>query len=405
MSIVRSVAHPPRLLGAVALALRCSPRAPGAQGLAEGTNYVRLKNPHAGRDRQEHRGDRVLLVRLPALRRARAACCRPGSRPSRPTCTFRRIPVMFQPRWEDLAKVYYTLEALGEEAKLSPEVFAAIHARKARSCGTRRTSSTGRRARGSTARRSRSSTARSRSSARSIARSSSRRRTASSRCRRSSSTASTRPVRRSCRAGHAAVPGAIDCAGAEGARRTTEVVSEARRRCASSSPARRRASVRRWRGTTRRAGATLGLFARREAELARLAAALAPADRRDLRAATCASRRCSRAPAPDFIARFGAPDVVIANAGVSRGTLTDAPEDLPAFRAIFDTNVLGIVHTFAPFVARDARRARGHARRRRQRRGLSRPAGIGRVLRRRRRPRSPISKSCAWSFADRASRW
>ena len=45
----------------------------GAQGLAEGTHYVRLKNPHAGRDRQEHRGDRVLLLRLPALRRARAA--------------------------------------------------------------------------------------------------------------------------------------------------------------------------------------------------------------------------------------------------------------------------------------------------------------------------------------------
>jgi len=41
--------------------------------------------------------------------------------------TFRRIPVMFQPRWENLAKVYYTLDALGEEARLSPEVFAAIH--------------------------------------------------------------------------------------------------------------------------------------------------------------------------------------------------------------------------------------------------------------------------------------
>ena len=45
--------------------------------------------------------------------------------------TFRRIPVMFQPRWENLAKVYYTLEALGEETKLSPEVFVALHARKA----------------------------------------------------------------------------------------------------------------------------------------------------------------------------------------------------------------------------------------------------------------------------------
>ena len=37
---------------------------------------------------------------------------------------------MFQPRWENLAKGYYTLEALNEE-KLSPDVFVAIHARNA----------------------------------------------------------------------------------------------------------------------------------------------------------------------------------------------------------------------------------------------------------------------------------
>ena len=40
---------------------------------------------------------------------------------------FRRVPVMFQPRWETYAKDYFTLEALGEEARLSPEVFVAIH--------------------------------------------------------------------------------------------------------------------------------------------------------------------------------------------------------------------------------------------------------------------------------------
>ena len=51
------------------------------------------------------------------------------------------------------------------------------------------------------------------------------------------------------------------------------------------------------------------------------------------------------------IARFGAPDVVIANAGISRGALTGHAEDLPAFRAVFDTNVLGLVHTFQPFLA------------------------------------------------------
>jgi NAD(P)-dependent dehydrogenase (short-subunit alcohol dehydrogenase family) len=62
--------------------------------------------------------------------------------------------------------------------------------------------------------------------------------------------------------------------------------------------------------------------------------------------------------AADFLARFGVPDVVIANAGVSRGTLTEHAEDLHAFRAVFDTNVLGTVHTFHPFLApmRAARR-------------------------------------------------
>ena len=51
------------------------------------------------------------------------------------------------------------------------------------------------------------------------------------------------------------------------------------------------------------------------------------------------------------------PDVVIANAGVSCGTLTEMGDDVPAFRAVFDTNVLGLVHTFHPFVA--AMRAAG----------------------------------------------
>ena len=65
----------------------------------------------------------------------------------------------------------------------------------------------------------------------------------------------------------------------------------------------------------------------------------------------------ARAAAADFIARFGAPDIVIANAGVSRGALTEHAEDLAAFRAVLDTNVLGLVHTFQPFHRGDARRA------------------------------------------------
>jgi len=64
------------------------------------------------------------------------------------------------------------------------------------------------------------------------------------------------------------------------------------------------------------------------------------------------------AAAAGFLARFGTPDVVIANAGVSRGTLTDYAEDLPAFRSVLETNVLGLVNAFQPFLApmRAARR-------------------------------------------------
>ena len=44
-----------------------------------------------------------------------------------PDVQFRRVPVMFQQRWEALAKIYYTLDAMGDEQRLSPEVFKAIH--------------------------------------------------------------------------------------------------------------------------------------------------------------------------------------------------------------------------------------------------------------------------------------
>jgi short-subunit dehydrogenase len=54
----------------------------------------------------------------------------------------------------------------------------------------------------------------------------------------------------------------------------------------------------------------------------------------------------------------GVPDIVIANAGISRGTLTECAEDVPAFRRILETNVLGLVHTFHPFI--EPMRARGH---------------------------------------------
>jgi len=55
--------------------------------------------------------------------------------------------------------------------------------------------------------------------------------------------------------------------------------------------------------------------------------------------------------ARDFMQRFGAPDIVIANAGVSIGTLGENREDMATFRKVMDTNVLGMVATLQPFVA------------------------------------------------------
>jgi len=52
-----------------------------------------------------------------------------------------------------------------------------------------------------------------------------------------------------------------------------------------------------------------------------------------------------------YVQQFGTPNIVIANAGVSRGTLTEFAEDTEAFQAIMDINVLGMVHTFQPFIS------------------------------------------------------
>ena len=54
--------------------------------------------------------------------------------------------------------------------------------------------------------------------------------------------------------------------------------------------------------------------------------------------------------ASDFIQSYGCPDIVIANAGISQGTLTEYAEDSKVFESILATNVTGIVNTFQPFI-------------------------------------------------------
>jgi NAD(P)-dependent dehydrogenase (short-subunit alcohol dehydrogenase family) len=94
-------------------------------------------------------------------------------------------------------------------------------------------------------------------------------------------------------------------------------------------------------------GAQLGLAGRRldglQDTAAGLDARVYQADVRD--AATMMSA------ADAFLREVGPPDIVIAAAGISVGTLTEAPEDAAVFRAVMDANVLGLVHTFQPFIA------------------------------------------------------
>lgn len=105
-------------------------------------------------------------------------------------------------------------------------------------------------------------------------------------------------------------------------------------------------------------GATLGLVGRRQAALDELARSL-PGEHAVYRLDVAAPGALAEAAA-DFMARVGLPDVVIANAGVSVGTLTEEAGDLAAFERVLRTNVLGMVATFQPFVA--PLRARGQGR-------------------------------------------
>lgn len=106
------------------------------------------------------------------------------------------------------------------------------------------------------------------------------------------------------------------------------------------------------------AGATLGLAARRQRRLLELAAQLPGSHA--CYGLDVADAAAMQAAAADFIARHGCPDVVIANAGISVGTLGEEAGDMAALRRIFETNVVGMAQTLQPFIA--AMRARGSGR-------------------------------------------
>lgn len=95
-------------------------------------------------------------------------------------------------------------------------------------------------------------------------------------------------------------------------------------------------------------GATLGLAARRGDLLDALAGELGvPCHRYPLDVADAAALASA---ARDFAAAAGCPDIVIANAGISVGTLGAEAADLPVLERIMAVNVTGMANTFAPFL-------------------------------------------------------
>jgi len=104
-------------------------------------------------------------------------------------------------------------------------------------------------------------------------------------------------------------------------------------------------------------GATLGLIARGQQRLDALLATLPGAHRSY--AVDVTDKDALIAAALNFDSDSGGADVVIANAGISIGVLTEYYEDLDAFRQVLETNVLAMATTFHPFIAPMRARGRG----------------------------------------------
>ncbi|TFW24855.1 SDR family oxidoreductase [Duganella callida] len=98
-------------------------------------------------------------------------------------------------------------------------------------------------------------------------------------------------------------------------------------------------------------GATLGLLARRGAALEALIATLPNSARHRAYAVDVRDHAAIAEAAQAFLCYAGGADVVIANAGVSVGTLTEYAEDIAVFDTIIATNLVATAATFSPFIA------------------------------------------------------
>src|SRR5438093_4728168 len=107
------------LLGALALFVATTA---GAVELTEGKEYVRLKNPQP-----VETGKKIEVIEFFSYGCPHCNDLEPFLQQWLKTASadvqFRRVPVMFQDRWKALARDYYTLDAMGEDTRLSPALF------------------------------------------------------------------------------------------------------------------------------------------------------------------------------------------------------------------------------------------------------------------------------------------
>lgn len=103
-------------------------------------------------------------------------------------------------------------------------------------------------------------------------------------------------------------------------------------------------------------GCQLGLVGRRADALEALAESLPGLHK--IYVLDVTDRSALHQAANDFLS-LGPVDVVIASAGISVGTLTEAAEDFDVFQRVMATNVAGTVSTFEPFVAAMKAQGRG----------------------------------------------
>ena len=106
-----------------------------------------------------------------------------------------------------------------------------------------------------------------------------------------------------------------------------------------------------------RRGAVLGLVARRRAPLDEIVARVP--GRHHVYAVDVTDKDALIAAGRAFDDATGGADIVVANAGISVGVLTEHYEDLEAFGDVLETNVLAMAYTFHPFIARMRARGRG----------------------------------------------